>query len=78
MFLRKNIFILKLSGQKGFKMKFFRYFQSKCETFLIFYMKWQECKGVKLTQMIFWEKFCTGVFGQKGVQNDFLHGVTVA
>ena len=34
-------------------------------------MKQQQHKGLKLTQMIFWGKSCTGFFAQKVAQNEF-------
>ena len=39
---------------------------------MIFSMKLQQHKSLKLTQMIFWGKYCIGVLGQKVPENEFL------
>lgn len=73
MFFWKS-FLLKCLVQKRPK-KFskwrFSSFQVCMELFWIFCMRLQQHRGLKLIQMVFCEKCCTGVFGQKGDQNKF-------
>ena len=56
----------------GPKMKCFKFCQKSVHgSFLIFCMKLQQHKGLKLTQMVFLGKSCTRIFKQKVAQNEF-------